>query len=659
MKQLVILSIMALFGLVLFGCKKSPAPQPDEPDIPEPTLAEKFAQLEAHLEASIPLEIGKAGIEFKYNYPDYYNAMLIWHVSDESVLNLDGQNLLRKGYADVEISYEAYIGTETKSGTLAKPRRVFYDTIEDVETKFRNQFAPLITRDYELKDFSDLSATITWTSTHPEVFDTTGKYTQPAEDTPFEIQYTIDYAGKKLNGTLELTAAGIPETDKINAIFAWIQRDVLTDIYVQEGTTLNLPAEDPVYHKPITWTASNEDVVAGGTVHHFVMERRISLIARIEKSSGYAEKAFKLVVAPQAAPATKEAKIRNFLAAVAVSKIKIFGFFAYPDIMQSANHLMLYSGKVATFSEKLTPISSEAKKTARPGRVRTSVEAIAIHDTANTNATAGGQTHQNLLYNGYTNASWNYCVDEIGAWESIPSGEIAWHAGNGTGPGTEFVLTDTKVKATVKYPYITITEDGYYAFNGEKSVLKAPLIGGRIPTTDKITKFGLYSEIGANGNYYLNNNWYSKGFGYIANHGGNENAIGIETAVNSGTDYMQTARNAALLVAELMIKHEKLTLDRIMQHNTFSGKYCPRAIIDADYWNTFIDNVSIFHYALTELADVTFVWKSGDLQLMDNTGKIAKSVTNNTKLNYSVTATYLEDGTPKTITQDFTTTVFE
>lgn len=63
---------------------------------------------------------------------------------------------------------------------------------------------------------------------------------------------------------------------------------------------------------------------------------------------------------------------------------------------------------------------------------------VTIHNTDNDGAGANAKAHANLLKNTWKNKqqSWHFAVDEDGAYQSIPTDEVAWHAGDGgTGKG--------------------------------------------------------------------------------------------------------------------------------------------------------------------------------------------------------------------------------
>lgn len=74
---------------------------------------------------------------------------------------------------------------------------------------------------------------------------------------------------------------------------------------------------------------------------------------------------------------------------------------------------------------------------------------------------------------------------------------------------------------------------------------------------------------------------------------GNMNSIHIEICVNSDSDFAKTFENAAALVRYIM-KEENLSVDRVVQHNHWSGKNCPTFLRNGSKginWNGFIQKV--------------------------------------------------------------------
>lgn len=118
-----------------------------------------------------------------------------------------------------------------------------------------------------------------------------------------------------------------------------------------------------------------------------------------------------------------------------------------------------------------------------------SKEYLCIHTTDNWKAGARALNHALLQKNGnYRNASWHYTVDDRGAYQSLPDGVKAWHAGSG-----------------------------------------------------------------------------------------NTKSIAIEACVNSDGNWDKTMRNLVELSAKVM-KANNIPLSKLVQHNFFTGKNCPREI---------------------------------------------------------------------------------
>lgn len=74
---------------------------------------------------------------------------------------------------------------------------------------------------------------------------------------------------------------------------------------------------------------------------------------------------------------------------------------------------------------------------------------------------------------------------------------------------------------------------------------------------------------------------------------GNYTSIGIEICVNDKAGFALACTNAAELAAELLLKYN-LPIDRVVQHNKWSGKNCPTEIRSGSWgvtWNGFIEKI--------------------------------------------------------------------
>ncbi len=70
---------------------------------------------------------------------------------------------------------------------------------------------------------------------------------------------------------------------------------------------------------------------------------------------------------------------------------------------------------------------------------------------------------------------------------------------------------------------------------------------------------------------------------------GNANSIGIEICVNADGDFTKTIENAAQLAAQVL-REENIPLERMVQHNYWSGKNCP-TFLRQKGWNAFVARV--------------------------------------------------------------------
>ena len=271
-----------------------------------------------------------------------------------------------------------------------------------------------------------------------------------------------------------------------------------------------------------------------------------------------------------------------------------------------------------------------------------SVDLVCVHDTGNT--ASGSTALANLNYMLGSSTSWHYVVGENVIYQGKSEDYTAYHAGCGA---REFALEDTGVNAN-KYgnskPVITINGSGYYCINGEATTLKpySNIAGttkdSTIYTTSQITETGIYYEIGSNGNYYLNKTYYNSDYKKICNFGGGTNAIGIESTVNDGSDIYQTWHNLAKLVADILVRHN-LTPDRVLFHNSFSGKDCPHAMLNASLTDEFLRMVEIEYYIRKYYSDYTITFESLSPTIINNNGKVISSVASDTLVYYRVTVT--------------------
>lgn len=260
---------------------------------------------------------------------------------------------------------------------------------------------------------------------------------------------------------------------------------------------------------------------------------------------------------------------------------------------------------------------------------------ITYHDTGA--AGAGSTALANSNYNNSSaEVSWHFTVGDDKVYQQMPTNMVAWHAGDGT--GVQFVNIPTGVRFNGNLrPTATITNDGFYALDGVKTTIEAPRINGAIAPSSKINDNGLYTDV-KDGYYVMGPTWYSSDYGYIANRGGNNNAIGIESAINQGSDLYSTWHNLAKLIAKLM-EDNNLGMDRVQPHHFFSGKNCPGTMRNARLEQHFLEMVEAEYLVRTKLKGYSLEFSTAASQYVDSRGRIFNLPDVATPISYKVKIT--------------------
>lgn len=330
----------------------------------------------------------------------------------------------------------------------------------------------------------------------------------------------------------------------------------------------------------------------------------------------------------------------NQVKEVLTKRIQAFGdlFNYYYDCVGS---VCSYLFEPLEITEMLAPLTApEGKILNRPGTISPKYY-ICIHDTGETKESATAKFWAEEISMQQREASWHYTVGNDGIYHQIPDNEVAYHAGDGT--RNPYKLIATGVKATLNKKGVVTIIDGYYAVNGTKTTVAAPTKSSSNPsdakiyncTTEDINDLGILCKI-VDGEYYLGNTYFNYDYRKIANRGGNNNSIGIETCVTAGTDLHYTWQKCAKLVAVLMKKF-KLTTSDIVQHHYFSGKNCPMTIRTASLWEYFINLCQKEYEVLTKFSDYTITFESLDKEYINDLGRVVKWPTYSKTVSYKIT----------------------
>ena len=616
----IIFCVVIFMSLLLIGCT---TPGPDQPGgnpvVDTEAFDKVYDSVVEYVENNIPYLV----TEDLTLIEELDGAYIEWSSSNEDIVSFYGSVTPDKSKAiEVTLSYKVTLEDKEKVGS--KDIIVSPVTIEEIQNRFEKQFSSLITRDYNVKDtFYDLF-TVQWYSTDESLFDSQGKYHKPRIDKEFQLKYTIKYGNLESDEkSINLIAVGQSDLEKIEEVKLWLVQEQMLDLYLTSEVVL------PTYYEPlgieIKWSSTNEDVVSkDGKVTQYVFERYLTLIASFDLGNGSGGSCkFECIVAALDTSKMSETEIlENYLSAIAM---KYYGGTVFSGNAGGCNltygHLNFYENKETEVTQMILP-ETNANRTG----IKTDVKFVIVHDTGNMSSGATAKANATYCKNsGATGSStgWHYTTGNDGVYQTIPEGEVGYHAHGSATAYASFVKTN--VKATWKKPNISLSSDGYIMINNIKSDYKVPKVGAPLASDGPIVK------IGDDGYYYISKLYHSS-LNTNATQGGNASSIGIESAVNSGTDYYLTSRITAKLVAELCMRHN-VDLSCVLQHNTTSGKDCPNGMRSINFWYTFKDMVNIEMFAKTYFKDYDFKWTgSGDI---DDTGRI-KLGTTAKEVNYSV-----------------------
>lgn len=317
-------------------------------------------------------------------------------------------------------------------------------------------------------------------------------------------------------------------------------------------------------------------------------------------------------------------------------EIRVYGW------QNEYNHLLISSvGKLLfedfTVIDNLAPLTNEN----RPANVKPKFY-ITVHDTGDSNPEHTALFWSDTVKNEYWEqgkyaCSYQYVVGNDGTYRQIPDNEVAWHAGDTT--KYDYALYDAFVEGNNPHPLITISSDGYFEIDGKKSQILAPrvkkekdgkVIIDRVPVTKDINDQGVLCKL-IDGKYYLGEVYFNETYMLIANRGGNNNSIGIESCVNENTDIYYTWQKTAKLVAHLL-KNNNLSFEDVKQHHYYSGKNCPQTIRMNGFWDHFMELVR------TEYQAINFINKGYSFKIINHSENILPNgrVLKNENLKFSV-----------------------
>lgn len=322
----------------------------------------------------------------------------------------------------------------------------------------------------------------------------------------------------------------------------------------------------------------------------------------------------------------------------------------YKDIFGSVSKL-LYNRELEiddTYNQK----SNEKYGSNLPGRTMSSIEFITVHYTGNFDAGADAEAHGDWfsLPTSENNTSIHYSTGNDGIYKGLDEQYRAAHAGDNGSRDTvlQFSWIDTPVEVLdtdPEIPVVTITSNATYAINGRDTGVKVPQetkFGRGYVTQNKwLNDMGIGVNV-SDGKYQIGTSWWcytQVSEGRICSNGGNYNSIGIESAVNRGSDLWYTWQITAQLVADIMERHE-LDITKVKGHHFFTAKNCPQPLLenDLEIWHEFIELVKVEYEKITSCYNYTFAFESNS-ELVNEHGRVIKQRNEPQVVTYTVSIT--------------------
>ena len=331
----------------------------------------------------------------------------------------------------------------------------------------------------------------------------------------------------------------------------------------------------------------------------------------------------------------------------------------YSDIFGSVSKL-LYNHEL-TIDYTYNQRTNDKYGSDLPGRIMESIEFITVHYTGSFGPGADAEAHGEWFSQpkSENNTSIHYSTGNDGIYKGLDEQYRAAHAGDDGSRNTvsKFSWIDTPVEVLdtdPEFPIVTITKNATFAINGRDTGVKVPVETkyGRGYVTD--SKWLNDQGIGVNvkdGMYQIGTSWWcytQVGEGRICSNGGNRNSIGIESAVNKGSDLWYTWQITAQLVADIMLRQD-LDITRVKGHHFFSAKDCPQPMLenDLEIWWEFIELVRCEYEKITACEEYEFSFEC-DSEFIGENGRVLEQSNHSQVVTYQVTI--VKDGQEQTIT---------
>lgn len=230
---------------------------------------------------------------------------------------------------------------------------------------------------------------------------------------------------------------------------------------------------------------------------------------------------------------------------------------------------------------------------------------------------------QNVYYIGYNGSYWNRIYNTVNNYLATPDDTV----------NTSLWLTGG-IKGSGEYMdpiYITIHDTG-----SATSSSTAYANGGWCVNPSN-TGSSWHYTVGNDGVYQHISRYRQAWHAGDGDGPGNTQSIGIETAVNNGSDVWWTWQKTAKLSGRIMVE-EGMNMNSLKFHRDWSGKVCPGTMINAGLTEEFRSLVQTEYTIRKNYPGYTISFQSHS-PYINNAGKVISRPTQTTNVTYTITVT--------------------
>ena len=457
-RYLLFLIMVLGLGIVAIGCDETD-PLDEEDPIDEEPIDEEPIDEEPIEEEPVLTDLQKVEKWILDEYKDKiigenqtfpitdleFGSLISWRSFDPEYLTNAGVYTAPIVDYPTELLCSVKLNGETKQifvpviikgyGTVMDAIEIYVDKVIGTEV-YVNLPLPLSVPEYP--------CVITWSSSAPEVFSSTGNFSKPEADTAFTLTFQVVLGDETQTFERNMIAKGYTDLQKAHQI--QLEYDAVYGLISEVSETLTLSTESETYASVITWESSNPGVIASdGTFRQPLYDQNVNLTVTIQVGEGILKSTYNVHVTGNVAEA-KWSQIDAFLNSVCKPEINTIDLFylygseaGYERVpSQNIGYLPFYDAAPMTIIQEIVPMTN---MTIRPGINRTETKYIVIHNTGMAAPSATAKVLSSYIQNSTRVASWHFSLDDNETYQQLGIEEVGWHAasheGNYFGIGIE------------------------------------------------------------------------------------------------------------------------------------------------------------------------------------------------------------------------------